>query len=400
MADWLRLRAVLDEQFAIVVAVLLVVAAGGGWLTYTTHVEPGTTTEERPASSWATSGWFNHSATVTEPNALYPVGTTLTNRSIYFAPIAPWFNGSYSFAYNASDGGDLNGTVALQFVLRHVERDREETTVVWRTTESLATASNDSMEPGNTIRVPFSIDVNRSMNRTELIQEDLDDPSGQPELVVRATVDLEGTVNGRDVERVAEHTLPIQLERGTYRLAHPGVVTDREQTTETVTVQRSYGPIRTVGSPVLLLVGLAGLVGVVAVRRRGELALSETERERLAYEDDREEFDEWISPVRLPDEAFDRSRAEAASLGALVDFAIDTGNAVVEDPDDDAYYVLHDGYLYTYRPPERPDEWSLRLLDADDGSAAESATPPETDGESPPTRTDEGSDSDGTETRD
>jgi hypothetical protein len=71
----------------------------------------------------------------------------------------------------------------------------------------------------------------------------------------------------------------------------------------------------------------------------------------LAYEDEREDFDEWISTIRLPDEVFDLPRAEAASLSALVDFAIDTDNSVIEDPDDSAYYVIHDGYLYTYQPP-------------------------------------------------
>ena len=74
-------------------------------------------------------------------------------------------------------------------------------------------------------------------------------------------------------------------------------------------------------------------------------------RERLAYEDDRRDFDEWISPIRLPKAAVDRPRAEATTLGALMDFAIDTDNSVVDDPDDSAYYVGHDGYLYTYHPP-------------------------------------------------
>jgi hypothetical protein len=74
------------------------------------------------------------------------------------------------------------------------------------------------------------------------------------------------------------------------------------------------------------------------------------EREQLEYKDDTRDFEEWISTIRLPDEVFDRPQAEATSLGALVDFAIDTNNSVIEDPNERAYYVLHEDYLYIYRP--------------------------------------------------
>ncbi len=128
------------------------------------------------------------------------------------------------------------------------------------------------------------------------------------------------------------------------------------------------------------------LGGLVAVRSRGRLALSSTEQELLAYEDEREDFDEWISTIKLPDEAFDLPRAEAASLGALVDFAIDTDNSVIEDPDDGAYYVVHDGYLYTYQPSVSRGEGRSSLLTKDDSdepeqTGGESTVTPATDDE-------------------
>ncbi|MFC6875172.1 DUF5305 domain-containing protein [Halobellus marinus] len=387
MANWLlRLRALLDEQFVVVVAALVVLALVGGWLTYTTHASPNTTTEERIASSWQTTGSFNHSATVTEKNSVYPVGTTLTNRSIYFTDISPWFNGTYTFRYDASERGDLNGRVALQFVLQSVEENQESTTVVWQTNRSLETTSSDSIQPGETIRVPFSVNMNETTNRTEVIDEQLDNAPGQPEVVIRATVDIQGTVNGQQVDHVVEHTLPVALEQGTYRPANQGRITDQYEATRTVTVQQTYGPLRTIGCPALLFGSGVVLGGLVAVRSRGRLALSSTEQELLAYEDEREDFDEWISTIKLPDEAFDLPRAEAASLGALVDFAIDTDNSVIEDPDDGAYYVVHDGYLYTYQPSVSRGEGRSSLLTKDDSdepeqTGGESTVTPATDDE-------------------
>ncbi|WP_224449877.1 DUF5305 family protein [Haloprofundus salilacus] len=81
-------------------------------------------------------------------------------------------------------------------------------------------------------------------------------------------------------------------------------------------------------------------------RRFGYADITAAERRRLAYLDERLEFEEWISTVRLPSSAREKPRAEASSLGDLVDIAIDTQNAVLADPDEEAYYVVGDEYLY------------------------------------------------------
>ena len=383
MADsLLRLRAVLADHFAVVLIALVVLALLGGWLTYTAHATPNTTTEERPVSSWETQGWFNYSATVTENNSVYPVGTTLTNRSIYFAEIAPWFNGTYAFTYDASEGGDLNGTVSLQFVLRSVDENRDRTTVVWQTTSRLETVADDSFRPGETLSVPFLVNLNETMNRTELVAEELGNPPGQPEVVFRATVDFQGTVNGHPVDQAETHELTVPLEQELYRPEYPGLLTEEHERTRPVTVQQATGPIWGVGAPLLFLVSALAMLGLLGARREGWIGLSRAEAEVLAYEDDRGDFDEWISQIHLPEEAFDAPRAEAASLGALVDFAIDTDNSVIEDPDEDAYYVFHDGLLFTYQPPALRDEGSrvfraageYEEAERSDGAAAVTAT--------------------------
>ena len=106
----------------------------------------------------------------------------------------------------------------------------------------------------------------------------------------------------------------------------------------------------------LVFVGPSGLAGFVAARRLNRLSLSNRERESLALGRDRDDFDEWISKIELPPESLDRPEATATSLAALVDFAIDTDNSVIEDPHSGTYHVLHDGCRYTYRPPDAPDK--------------------------------------------
>lgn len=74
--------------------------------------------------------------------------------------------------------------------------------------------------------------------------------------------------------------------------------------------------------------------------------------------------------ILLPDEAHELPQAEAETLADLVDFAIDTDNAVVERPDAEEFSVVHDGYRYVYRPPSLPTsepEAVERADDRDDG---------------------------------
>lgn len=109
-----------------------------------------------------------------------------------------------------------------------------------------------------------------------------------------------------------------------------------------------------VGGPLLLVGSLVAVIGLVVAGRRKTFALTEAEREWLEFREDRGDFDEWIVTMRLPDEVEKMPRAEADTLADLVDFAIDTDNAVVEHPDTGTFAVVHDGYRYAYPPPSNP----------------------------------------------
>jgi len=350
----LRVRALVDAQFAVVVTVFVVLALAGGWLVYGTYASPGTERVERTASTWGTASEFSHRAVVTEENPLYPVGSNLTNRSVYFASVSPRLEGAYRFSYRASERGELDGRVRLVVVQRGVRaaQNSQNRTVVWERTRELGATSFRALEAGESVGVPFSTNATALAGERRRIERELGRPSDETELYLRATVVANGSVNGNPVERTTTHRLDLAFDGGTYRVAGAGPETESFERTETVARERSYGPLRTAGGPLLLGVGLAGLVGLAVARRRELLALSPAEREYLSYVDDREQFDEWISTIRLPREAFERPEAEASSLGSLVDFAIDTDNGVVASPDEDAYYVVHDGYLFAYRPPD------------------------------------------------
>lgn len=378
MVDWqLRLRAFLNKQFAIVVGALIVLALVGGWMTYTAYAAPEPATEQRSTVQWEQTGDFHHAATVTEENSVFSTGTTLDNRSVYFTRLSPQLDGTFRTSYDARESGELDQTVSLSLVIRGVEAgdQGENETVHWQTTDSLADSTVDDVSPGEPVSVEFSQNMSAVETQTEQIRDEIGSSPGETEVYVRASVTSQGTVNGDAVSETNTYRLPVTLDGSTYRLGSPEPTVEQYETVQTETVAQTAGATRTIGGPLLVILSLGLLGGVVMMFNRGPL--SESERALMAYEADRETFDDWISVIQLPEEAFDLPQATATSLGALVDFAIDTDNSVIEDPDESVYYVRHDGYLYTYRP-------SVQQTVDSDGQSGGGHTEPTTDGDESP----------------
>jgi hypothetical protein len=371
----LRGRALLDRWFPVVVAAALVLAGVGVWVTHGAHVAPGTTTEQRTVEEWAVSGSFDHRATVRPPadGRAFEPGTTVTNRTIYFQRVMPVLSGAFVLGYEGTTPAEVE--VERQVRVRSVGGDEGET-VYWSRT--LATESRTAtLDPTGTVRVPFSLDVAETTLDARNVSERLRAPGRvQIDVVVDATVERRG--EGATV-RDLSFTLPVRPEGSVYRVeADP-----REETferTETVTVAAEPGPLRSLGGPAAGVAGLAALGGLLLARSRGLVALSEAERAWLDYRDDRADFEEWITTIRLPPEARDLPVAEAATLADLVDFAIDVDSAVLESPDEERYHVVHDGYRYTFDAPPVPER---SLADGADREAARTATSGRGDGPEP-----------------
>jgi len=348
----LRVRALLDARFALCVLVLLALAGAGAWASYGAHVAPGTHVERHTVDSWRANGSFTHRATVVhaENVSVFEDGQVVRNRSVYFRRLMPVLDGTFRLDY-AGDGAPLHANVTSRLVVASVADRGGTRTVYWRTSDPLA-STETTVEPGGRATLPFRLNVTRTLRDARARSDRLGSPGR-----LNATVRVTATVR-RERPNARPHTLtavlPIEAGSNVYAVrAAPASTSDAR--TETVTVPNAVGPPRALGGPLLLLAGLGGLLALSFARWRGALALDETEREWLAYRDDRRDYDEWIVAVRLPDAADALPVADAASLADLVDFAIDTDNAVLESPADGAYHVVHDGYHYTYRPPDPPD---------------------------------------------
>lgn len=390
----LRLRAILDAQFAVILALCLIAAAVGGGLVYTTHVDPGTETRQQTVSSFTVETAYNHSAEVTEPNSVFGIGTVLEERDTYFTRIAPELDVAVETTYAAASASDVDVRFDSVLVLRNV--DEEEDTVYWSERETLATETVSDVEPGETASASLALNSSAADETAAEIEEELGASPGETELFVVTDVTLEGTINGESTSY--DRTIELGIDHGgdVYTVSDPGLQSDTPERTEPVTVEQSHGPLRSIGGPLLLVLGLLGAGALVYARREHDLALTPAERDYLSYNDDRSEFAEWITTFRLPPSVHERPEAEAESLRDLVDFAIDNDTGVIEDPATGAYHAVTGEFVYTYRPPSPP-------AVAPEGGAAD--TDPDSGDDDAhlvgdaPTETDDGSDAgDGSDT--
>ncbi|MFW6317993.1 MAG: DUF5305 family protein [Halorubrum sp.] len=358
----------LDAQFTLILVVCLIAAAVGGALVYTTHVDPGTETETRTASSFTVESGYNHSAEVTEPNSVFEIGSVLDDRDTYFTRIAPVLNVAVETTYAAADAEDVSVRFESVLVVRNVDEDGD--TVYWSERETLASETVSDVEPDETAAASFTLNSSEADATASEIEDEIGASPGETETFVTTDVAVEGTINGEETSHSQTIDLGVDHESDTYTVDDPGPQSNTTERTETVTVERSYGPLRSIGGPVLFLLGLLGSGALVYARREHDLAPTPAEREYLSYVDDRSEFAEWITTFRLPPSVHERPEAEAESLRDLVDFAIDNDTGVIEDPETGAYHAVAGEYVYTYRPPLPPAAGSAAGADGDETVAA------------------------------
>ena len=399
----LRARAIVGSWFAVLTTVLVAVAVVGGAAAYTAHVAPGTETEQVERTHWRADGAFQHSAEVTRENPVFPVGSTLSDRSTYYAGPAPVLDGQYTLTY--AGAGAEPATVDIDATL--VIESSSDGTVFWSDRSSLDGTSAESVAPGESVDLGFSVNATELADRQATIQESLGDTQGEISTFVAIDATVAGSLNGQPANRSFTHRLPITVSGETYSVGSAEAGSEPVTTTRTVRTPREYGPFWSIGGPLLFVLGVAGVGALVAGWRKDAFTLSEAERDLLAFREARAEFDEWVVRARLSTAFDDRARADAESLGDVVDFAIDADTGVIENPDTGLFYAVADELVVVYEPPalarsEPPagddeDDGLGALLDdgltlteeeADDGEDGDGASAAESDA-----RTDEGSES-------
>ena len=371
----LRLHVLLEKYRTILIVAFIVFVALGAWLSYGAYANPGEETTQQREHAWTATGDVAHGVTVTEPNSVYPTGTRLENESLYYTAISPTIDGEFVGGYESRTGDNVTVSLSADLVYRAVEPDGE--AVYWSERERVVSTTSEDVKPDENVTAAFAVNVSDVASRIDEIESDLGASPGETEVVLEFNREIEGTIDGEQRSVASSYRAPIHVEEGTYWIESASSYDETYEEYETEVVPASVGPPRTVGGPVLLLIGVGGLGGLAyASRRLPELTAAE--REWLSYRDDRDQFEEVITTVALPDAALEGPHANSATLAALAEFAIDVDAAVVFDPDRGLYVVRHNGIVYVFEPPtpasvadsrdntESGDDEQISFIDASD----------------------------------
>ncbi len=353
-----EIRLFLDRRYVYVVFALVVLIGSGAYVAYTAHATTETVTEERVMETWTTSTEFDHSATVMRDSAVFEAGDVLEGRALYFTSVSPVLDGTYTVRHGGDSPEPAAANAELTLVLRSVGDEGVE---YWRESETLATASEASLEPGEPMRAEFSVNVTDAVHRVEEIEADLGASPGETQVLVTAETSMETTLEGEEFTDERSESLRIVPDTGTYAVSEDVDGQRSQDRTETFETVVEPSPLTAYGSVVLLILSSVLLVGVVVGRFRGTFELPPETVERMKFESQRDSLDEWISRGSLTGDGAE-TVMRLNTLEGLVDVAIDSNRRVTE-LDDGRYVVLVDGVRYVYEPSFEPEK--------DDGTGAE-----------------------------
>lgn len=346
----LQYRRRIDQYFPALVVVCAVVVLLGGALVYTTHIDPETETRQQATAEWETNGELSHSATVVNGTTVFPTGTTLSDRSVYYTRIAPTLDIGLQYDFLAP-GGEVTVDGESTLVLRSVDDNGN---VLWRSDERLD-SYDATLAPGESLETTVSVDVPELTDELASIENELGAAVGTTEIDVEHSITAETRIDGETRTHSNEYSVDIDPGSDVYAVETESTGSESHQLTEEAVTERTYGTLRRVSGPLLLVIGLLAGLGFGAGRYRGVFELTDAERKSLEFAESREALDDWISRARVGERSIAGEAIHTDTLGDLVDIAIDTDERVIEDPEQSRYYVFGDSQQYVYEPDAKID---------------------------------------------
>lgn len=335
----------LNRRYRAIAAVFLILALSGVYVAYTAHTTTETVAEERVISTWSTSTEFQHGVTVQRDAIVFEEGVKLEDRTIYFRSLSPVLDASYVVRHGGDSPEPASARAELSLVLRSIGDGGTE---YWRESETLVSADDPSLQPGEALVANFSVNVTKSVSRLNQIEQNLSASPGSTQILVLAETAIEGEVTGGEYTDTRSETLRIEPSSGTYSVSTQTGGQRTERMTQTVRREIQPSFLSAYGSVIFALLALFGFSTTVWARKEGVFDIQPEEEEKINYERQRESLDEWISRGEVSGDQGD-TEVTLETLQGLVDVAIDSNRRVTE-VDDGSYVVLLDDVRYIFDP--------------------------------------------------
>ncbi|AKB29852.1 hypothetical protein MSSIT_3133 [Methanosarcina siciliae T4/M] len=323
------------------VVFLLIMVFSGLWI-YEKYTE--TSYEQEEVLSYTQYGTYTYSASVTEPNPLYPEGTRLEmGKAAYFFAVSPTLDVSFIYSFEAADSADLDVEAETMIVASGKEGSGEEQKIFWQKKFSVGDPITVKMENGDIFIYNFTLDMPETKLMAKKVQYQLN-YSSDLAIEIVTTVDYEGKINGQKVKGTKNFAMPINIVSTYYQV--PAELGSREDTYKNIRVKRDPS-LSMIKFPLFLFFLNAILIG--ALIPIGKMKKIDTEYiEKIEKERKKAPFKEFISKGKIPENLNSLLQVEISSLKDLVDVASDINERVIHDTASGEYFIIHNGTLYIF----------------------------------------------------
>jgi len=311
---------------------------------------PSYVEQEYVTSSYSTKGVYTYTAYVNGSNPLYPVGTVLSpDHPAYFYSVSPILNMGFTFDIDASDSADVSVSRKTIILATAESYEQIQESILWQKEFPVVNAGDARLSNGDIASHNFSINLAQVNAVVQAVKDDLQ-YTQETNLTIITYVDLEGNINGKNVDEVLEYAVPLLTTDSYYQVAKKLESNNTVDTYSTQTIRDSPHLARIAILLLLLIVSATCLFVLRKLRSREPVDPSEIlQLEKIA---DLAKFNSWISQGEIPVEHKDLIEVKLTSLQGLVDTASEMDMRVIHDDKKGVYFTIHDGIIYTFYESE------------------------------------------------
>lgn len=304
----------------------------------------GTSYERETVISYTQRSNYIYSASVTEPNPLYPEGTRLEmGKPAYFFAVSPTLDVTFLYSLEAADSAELDVEAETMIVTSGREGSGEDQKIFWQKKFSVGDPITVKMENGDVLTSNFTLDVPETQLMAKKVQDQLN-YSSNPVIEIVTTVDYEGKINGQKVKGTKNFAMPVNIVSTYYQM--PAELGSSEDTYKNVRVKKDPS-LSMVKFPLFLFLLNAVLAGALIPIRKMK-KIDPEYIEKLEKERKKAPFKEFISKGKIPENRSSLLQVEISSLEGLVDAASDMNERVINDTVSGEYFIIHNGALYIF----------------------------------------------------
>ncbi|MGM0718487.1 MAG: DUF5305 family protein, partial [Halobacteriota archaeon] len=291
----LRVRALLDAYFPILLGAAILLALVFGFWLFQVYAVDEVRTEQRTLVQWSDSTELEHSALIVNESVPFEAGQRVENRPIYYTTVSDDLDISYRYEHTADTELDVSTDIFLR--VRSVSDDD----IFWEVTEPRASVESESIVAADSHTAEASVNIAEVRRTIAEIESQLG-TEGSIEIAVVATTAVDGTVDGQAVNRTHESLLRLDVSQTSFRVVDAETIDEEYTSTDTVETTQDASLLEMLASLLAFSGSLTVIGTLVFLRLRGYVELSEEEAELLEVYQQEQEFSEWITTGTFPSE--------------------------------------------------------------------------------------------------